>query len=128
VVAVFAGCQKYEDGPLISFVSKEKRISNTWIVEKAYADNVDVTNDYDQYELYLASDGTAELNANYTVFGATYVDKTNGTWNFTNDKENILINYSDDSQDAEYKILRLKEKELWLQEVGKDLELQLREK
>ena len=44
------------------------------------------------------------------------------------DKENILINYSDDSQDAEYKILRLKEKELWLQEVGKDLELQLREK
>jgi len=128
LVGAFTGCQKYKDGPLISFASKEERVSNTWIVEKAYADNADVSKDYDQYEIYLANDGDAELSAHYTVFGVTYSSKTSGSWNFTNDKSNILINYSDDSQDAEYQILRLTEQELWLQEIGQDLELHLKEK
>lgn len=128
LVLGFAACKKYEDGPLISIIPKAERVANTWIVEKAYSDNQDVTEDYDQYELYLTKDGAAELTAKYTVFGTTFESQTNGTWEFTNDKENIKFDYQDDDFDSEYIILKLTEREFWLRQVGQDIELHLKEK
>lgn len=122
------GCRKYEDGPAISLIPKKERVANTWVVEKALADNMDVTGDYDHYEIYLTNDGDAELTAQYTVFGIHYITDTDGTWQFTNNQSNIQFNYEDDSQDAEYQILKLTEKEFWLRQVGQELELHLKEK
>lgn len=126
--ASMQSCKKYADGPAISLIPKKDRVANTWIVEKALADSQDVTSDYDQYEIYLTNDGDAQLTADYTVFGVTYTTATNGTWEFTNDESNIRFDYEDDSQDAEYQILKLTEKEFWLRKVGEELELQLKEK
>lgn len=121
-------CKKYEEGPLIQLTPRDERVANTWEFESAYEDGEDVSDDFDQYELYLASDGDAELTAEYTFLGVDYVTETDGTWSFENNDENLLLNFEDDSQDNEYQILRLTNDELWLRELGNDLELHLREK
>lgn len=121
-------CKKYEDGPDINLIPRKDRVANTWIIEKAYADNQDVTADYRAYELYLTNDGDAELKGEFSVFGQDFLYETDGTWQFTNNDENIKFDYENDDADAEYQILRLTDKELWLREVGAELELHLQEK
>src|SRR5690606_17141842 len=119
------GCKKYEEGPVISLLPKKDRVANTWVVNKAIENDTDVTDEYDQYELYLTRDGDAELDAHYTAFGIEYTVSTDGTWMFTQNDENIEFEFQDDSQDSEYQILKLTETEMWLREVGQDLELRL---
>ncbi len=122
------GCQKYDEGPAISLVPRAERIANTWVIAHAEENGEDVTDQYDQYELYLTDDGDAELSADYMVFGTQYTTETNGTWNLVLDDENIQFDFEDDSQDAEYQILRLTQEEFWLRKIGEDLEIQLAEK
>ena len=52
-------CGKYEDGPAISFVSKEKRLCRTWILER-----IDHSNGYstDQYYLKLILGNDMSMN------------------------------------------------------------------
>lgn len=121
-----SGCEKkYEDGPLISLRSKKDRVANTWIVEKAYDENGDdVTNEYERYELRLTKDGDAELRATY--FGATF--DTEGTWSFRSNKNNIFLDFENNSADRNYEILRLKNDEFWLQKTDGSKELHLEPK
>lgn len=37
------GCKKYEEGPLISLRSKKERLANTWILDKATLNGVEVS-------------------------------------------------------------------------------------
>jgi hypothetical protein len=124
-VLPLTGCKKYPDGPGVSIVSKKMRVENTWIVAKATEDGQDVSSSYDPYTLTLTRDGDATLEADYFFFGVHYVVITNGTWTFLNDAMNIMFDFEDDSQDAEYQILRLTDDQFWLRRVGADLELQL---
>lgn len=126
--ATIVSCNKYEEGPAISLIPKKERVANTWVIYHAEDNGNDVSDDYDQYELYLTSDGDAELSADYTFLGTQYQTETNGTWNFTSDKENISFDYEDDSQDGEYQILMLTEEEMRLRKTGDDLELRFTEK
>lgn len=48
ILALFASCSKYEDGPWISFRSPEKRIEGTWQVEYFCRNNEDLTDFYIQ--------------------------------------------------------------------------------
>lgn len=120
-----SSCKKYEDGPMVSFRSKEQRMANTWKVEKATENGNDVTSDYDQYDLQLFSDGDAKLAAVYTLGDFTFEYETDGTWDFSDDKEELELNMENDQADKTYQILRLKEEELWLREKGQEVELHL---
>lgn len=125
---VMPSCRKYEDGPLISLTSRKKRVANTWVINRAYENGREVTHRFEHYELYLTENGSAELDANYTVFGYTFEDETSGTWRFINKDEEIQFNFEHSSQDATYMILRLTKDEFWLRKLSSDLELELREK
>lgn len=125
---IMASCSKYEDGPAVSLRTKKERVSNSWVVEKAYENGDDVTDQYNQYDLYMTKDGDAELNAEYTIFDTEFSVATDGTWEFTNNQENLSLDFEEDDYDAEYQILRLAEKELWLREKGEEVELHLTEK
>lgn len=127
-IMTISSCKKYEDGPLISLRSKTERIANTWQIEKAIEDGEDITDQYDQYELQLFSDGDARLVAIYTLADFTFEYETNGTWDFSDDKEELELDMENDDADKTYQILRLKEKELWLREKGEDVELRLEPK
>lgn len=127
-VMPFASCKKYEDGPVLSTVSRSERVANTWIIAFAKENDENVSDQYDQYELYLTSEGDAELNASYTAFGTEYVTSTTGYWSFQDDDEVLVLDFEDDDQDGRYKILRLTTDELWLHDTQRDLELHLLEK
>ena len=117
--------KKYEDGPVVSLTSKQDRVANTWKFAYAEEDGENVSSEYDQYELYLNTSNEAELKAEYTSFGVTYSSETSGTWSFTNEEENLLLNFDNDDFDNEYRILRLMKDELWIEDLDKDLEIHL---
>lgn len=125
IAASFASCKKYEEGPLVSLTPRAERAANTWIISYAEEDGQNVSEEYDQFELYMNTDGDAELKASYSAFGVDYNTTTDGTWSFTNEEENLLLDFEDDDQDNEYTILRLKNDELWLRDLDRDLELHL---
>lgn len=118
-----ASCSKYEDGPAISLVSKLERVANDWEIEKAERNGDNVTEDYDQYELYLDDDYSARLVARYTSDNITFVYETDGSWEFNNDKEELALDFDNDDADSEYIILRLTSNEMWLQDKSDDTEL-----
>lgn len=119
----FTSCDTYPEGPLISLVSKTDRVANNWKVAQALNDGKDVTANFNQYELNLAKNGTAELIAKYLFLGVNFEYTTNGSWNFVSDSEKISFNYENDNADGVYQILKLKENEMWLKEDGGTLEL-----
>lgn len=124
-LAGVSGCKKYPEGPAFTVNPKNARIANHWIVARAMENGQDVTDQYDHYDLILQSDGDAELDANYYFFGSHVIVVTHGTWMLTHKSENLFIDYENDDLDVEYQILRLKENEMWLRQVGADLELEL---
>jgi hypothetical protein len=125
VAITLSSCKKYDYGPLISFKSKKERIANTWKVGKAIRNGNDVTNDYSGYTLTTTADGDAKLVATYvTSFGA-FSGNTDGTWIFESKKELINFDYENDDFDQVYKIMRLKDDELWMRAIGGEDELHL---
>lgn len=123
VVFTFSSCNSYPEGPLISLTSKTERVTNSWKIVQALEDGVDVTSDYNKYELIATNNGEARLTANYTFLGAKFDFETEGTWSFVNDFKEIAFNYDNDSADVVYQILKLTEDEMWLKENGTTLEL-----
>jgi len=119
----FTSCETYTEGPLVSLVSKTDRVANNWKVAQALDNGTDVTANYNQYELNLSKDGSAELTAKYTFLGANFDYVTSGTWAFVSDSEKISFNYENNNADGVYQILKLKTDEMWLKEDGGTLEL-----
>ncbi|MCK5856245.1 MAG: hypothetical protein KAG64_02080 [Bacteroidales bacterium] len=104
-------CKKYEEGPLISLRTKTARVANDWKLDKAIQDGIDITSNYPEVEQTFEKEGGYKMLFN----GADYT----GNWEFDSDKEHILIKIDGSSDESKFKIIRLKEKELWLdQTVG----------
>ncbi len=104
-------CNKYEEGPTITVTSKSYRLTRDWFLDKAEQDGVDVTNTLPSLDQTFDDDG------NYTM----WIDGTEhlGSWEFGPDKENIFIKLDGSSDQAKYKIIRLTDDDLWLdEEVG----------
>ncbi len=101
-------CKKYEEGPMISLRTKTARVANDWKLNKAEQDGVDITANYPSAEQTMKKDGGYSASFN----GLSYT----GTWEFDSKKENILIKVEGSTDQLKYKIIRLKEKELWLEQ------------
>ncbi|CAN5518285.1 hypothetical protein BH10BAC1_BH10BAC1_12610 [soil metagenome] len=115
----FASCKKYEDGPAFSLMSKKARISNLWKVDTYYLNGQDKTTQYRQLitreKLVIYESGNFEYSElSSWLWG---IPNYTGTWKFVNDKEDFEM-ASDNPQAGTktYKILRLKNRQLWLQE------------
>jgi len=119
------GCNRYADGPAFSLRSGEERIASNRRVESAKEGSNDVTSFFTQYELRLTTGGDASLQADHELGSLTFSFQTNGRSAFENDDEDLRLDYANDAADEMYRILRLKENELWLRENGDDLELHL---
>lgn len=123
ILISMTACQKYEDGPAISLRSKSERVANDWKINQATDSGKDVSSDYKRYELNLTKDGGATLSADYNFGGFTYQYVTNGNWSFSNDKEKINFDFENNDADGIYRILKLKEDEMWLFDESDELEL-----
>lgn len=120
---IISGCKKYEEGPLISLRSKKERLANTWILDKATLNGVEVS--------LIRRGFWAEKNPviftkgnECTLIFQTYDTGYDiiGTWAWCDSKQSIItttpIFVVDDIEYPSYSdtltILKLKEDELWL--------------
>lgn len=124
-LAFLPACNKYEDGPSFSLLSRKSRMANNWRIDRAYDNGSDVTDSYDRYELDLGKSGSARISESSSFGGVIFTVETNGTWTFTNNDEDVRLDFDNDDADATYQILKLERSELWLRERGDDLELHL---
>jgi hypothetical protein len=115
---VLGSCKKYEDGPLISLTSAQNRIVNTWVIEFAQRDGVDITTEYEDYVLALEMNQEAILQMTVEVLDSPELIETTGFWAFEDQRKNLRLDFELDDFDRYYRILRLKQEELWLREIG----------
>lgn len=126
-------CKKYEDGPLISLKSKAKRLNGLWRATKQVENGKEFLNDH-TIELNLLDDakdpeGSFGTYTLYTSNGSNNIEKYYGVWELSDDKENIIMYYYNveynygqgwNTQNLHFtitqKILRLTNKELWLEQ------------
>ena len=115
-VLLLVSCGKYEDGPGFSLRSRTSRIAGSWTYEKVIFNGVDVTSTWSEpgedYTLEFTKDG------GYTetvIYPQGYIDVTSGSWELTDNDENISIKLATVYYSATEvnKILRLTNKEMW---------------
>lgn len=97
----FISCGKYEDGPGFSLRTKKARLTGEWEVVEIDGDNV---KDGDVLEFFR--DGTFEFD-----YGSGDAE---GEWEWEDGKSVIELDY-DDAGKYEFEILRLTNKELWVE-------------
>lgn len=61
LISLFGSCKKYDEGPLISFRSKEKRLMGTWQIEHYFVNGHDSSSYFTQYDSPL-------IDIDYNVF------------------------------------------------------------
>jgi hypothetical protein len=123
----FSGCKKYEEGPAISLNTKMHRVVGSWKVEQVFETSgngakTDRTGDYQtayaNYNMVFAKD--EDYTITYNPFSVGTYSET-GRWEFGGDKINILL-FNDNGNSSAigtlWRILRLKEKELWMKTVN----------
>lgn len=101
-----SSCNKYPEGPKFTILSKKERMQGKWdLQETDHADGTvtyDTTNDF----IELTEDNE------YTYIAGNI--SISGEWEFVSDKEKVMFKIG--NLNLTYKILRLKSKELWLQD------------
>ncbi|HKC68351.1 MAG TPA: hypothetical protein VKG26_08980 [Bacteroidia bacterium] len=105
ILFIAPACQKYPDGPQISFRSKTERVTNTWKVDKYIENGNDFTSQTIGYTETYTKDG------NYS-----YLDNNHsgtGIWNFQSGNKEIQLIGTSHLQTRVLYILRLEEKEFW---------------
>lgn len=136
----FNSCNKYDEGPAFSLLSATKRITGTWELKETTVngDVLDINqmlNIFGEMEMdtisgvefdlsqitvnsvkmTLEKSGTGNFAVSVSYMGFPFNQNEDIIWSFDDKKENISITVMDDVQDFE--IIRLTNKELWLQDV-----------
>lgn len=118
IATLLTHCKKYEEGPALSFRSKEARLANNWDVKVALEDGVDKTYWFRNWTIDITEDGrfaTTDLDDRDSTVSAS------GFWWLTNEKEDLLLVYNDPPVDPDrftYQIRNLRDDELWIQMKG----------
>ena len=96
-------CGKYEDGPGFSLLSKTARMTNKWELKSVDGEIIPAGEIVWEFK----KDGEATIS--YGGLGTE-----TGTWEFSDDKEDLFLEFDGDA--STWKIRRLTNKELWLEE------------
>jgi hypothetical protein len=100
-----SSCGKYEDGPNFSLLTKKSRVAGDWNVKSIGSEVFQ-----NGYSLSMTFDKDGSMSYKYS--DGTYSYSYAGTWDFSSDKENLVINVAGGIDTLEIK--RLKNKEMWL--------------
>ena len=98
-------CGKYEDGPKLSLLSKKTRVAGDWDVKSVGSQVLGA-----DYGLTMTFDKDGSLKYTYTYGSSSY--SYAGSWDFSSDKENLVISIDGGIDTLEIK--RLTNKEMWL--------------
>lgn len=110
---LITSCNKYEDGPKFSLLTKKARLTGEWVIDQVTVNDADQTAAYvsfvgANYVLEIEKDGKYRTEGNYP---------DTGTWELGADKDDIrFLSDQAGSTEESFRILRLKNKELWLRQ------------
>jgi hypothetical protein len=119
IAIVGASCQKYEDGPSMSFRSPEKRLIKKWKLTNIYKDYDEKKDNNDSTFEFKEN---KEFEGHITNFYNLKMSKFSGTWQFTNNKKTIVCSgtvYSslgNYAKEISFEITQLRSSDLWLTE------------
>ena len=102
---VLQSCNKYEEGPAISLISKTERLANIWKVENYKVDGTDYTSLVSGYIEVFSKSGAYSYS-----WG---VISNEGTWEFQNGDMEVKLTGNDNQTSRVLHILRLENKALW---------------
>lgn len=119
ISTTFSSCT-YDEGPLISLRTKASRLTGSWEVEKI--SDKEVENNY-IYRFEKDNEFKITNELLDTAGNVTSTSTIEGDWDWLNDdKESITLEH--DGGEMIYKIIRLTNSELWLEdEDGEDYEM-----
>lgn len=125
----FTSCRKYEEGPNISFRSKEARIRNNWAIESITVNGVEHSKEpfYSKQKHYMYENGKYIT----TVYDPVTLELNNidGEWLLLDNARVLALsqyNYTGNvDTTVEYNILKLFEKQLWLRSLDNRIEMHL---
>jgi hypothetical protein len=114
-----SSCGKYSDGPSVSFVSKEKRLCRTWVLEKIDHSNGYSTSDF-YWKLTFVNDKSLKLEHKNEF---DEIIPTSSTWDWLMGSYGLTITTGTlpmglPSGSQNYEIKRLTTKELWIEDRG----------
>ena len=113
IILSFSSCNKYEDGPALSFRSKTNRLVGNWNVVKI--DGIRLLGDGSVVVIDFDKDRDFSILSSYFQSNGQYVSaREAGEWEWENGKEEIEVEGSTFKEDWE--ILRLTNKELWFED------------
>lgn len=102
---LITSCNKYDEGPGISFRTRTERVSNTWKVDNYKVDGTDVTSLVSGYTETFTKGG----GYSYDWSSASGT----GTWKFQRNDEEIALTGTDNQDDHTLYILKLEEEQFW---------------
>ncbi len=105
-------CKKGEDDPAISLRTRKARFVNEWTLVKYEKNGTQQNLDNSKFVYDTYKDGNVKETVEGSIFGNTVLTMRSGTWEFVNDKEDVVITM--DGKTTTYEIQRLANKELWL--------------
>lgn len=112
---MFTGCRKYPDGPTISLLSREERVSNNWTAASIFRNNIDETTQWEVYDISFTKSG--QFTWTIKPDGAPGLT-LNGTWELATVDEQIRLEYTDPSANETrllfMDLLKLQEEEMWV--------------
>lgn len=115
VMTSLSSCKKYSEGPTISIIAKEVRVDNLWKVDK-----------------FITPTGTELVDTANTLYKFTRSGQViwsnnkqafTGNWEFGDKKKTIILDFI--PFDETYTILRLKNREMWLERIDNGAQVQL---
>lgn len=108
LMPVLEGCKKYEEGPMISFKSKTKRLAQVWTISDRMVDGASELDSYhSSLTVEFTADGFYQEKSGSTI-------EFEGQWIFNDSKKKIGIKYTGETEYEYFEIVKLKGKELWL--------------
>lgn len=108
---ILSSCGKYEDGPKFSLLTKKARLCGEWVIDQVMFNDVDQTS---AFQSFVGTDFVLEIekDGKYRTEGQ---NPDSGTWELGEDKDDIyFLSDAQGATEIAYRILRLKNKELWL--------------
>lgn len=126
VLSSLNSCRRvYEDGPTISFLSRESRVINEWKMAKFYRNDFDYTKDFTICDFTFEKGGNAKTGGNFKwsvrMKGDSVTMDTVGIWHLVSKDRQLQLTLKDPIDAAAIgqaelymDVDRLYSKEMWL--------------
>jgi hypothetical protein len=104
-IPVFSSCNKYEDGPMFSMMSRRSRLINEWKVDSYRINGTDFTSLVAGYTESFKKDD--KYSYNWGILSGS------GTWTFQNRAEEVKLSGNDDQTSRTLFLTKLENDQFW---------------